>query len=213
MVLDIFREPHKIRDINETLITLIPKVDPVVCIKNFRPISLCNISYKVITKILAQRLRAMMGTLVNPCQSSFIPQRQSRDNIVLAQEIFHSMRKRKGKKGWMVVKIDLEKAYDRLNWGFIKETLEDIGLPVDFVNIVWQCISSASMRILWNGEALDEFLPSRGICQGDPISPYLFVLCIEKLFQMISMAVEHNHWKPIQISRGGGKNFLSCFRR
>lgn len=105
----------------------------------------------------------------------------------------------------MAVKIDLEKAYDRLNWDFIKETLEDIGLPREFVNMVWHCISSSSMRVLWNGEALDEFHPSRGIRQGDPLSPYLFVLCIEKLFQMISCAVDQSLWKPIQVSRGGPK--------
>lgn len=84
LVFEIFRNPGKIREINETLITLILKVDPVVNIQNFRPISLCNISYKVITKILAQRLRSLMGVLVNPCQSNFIPQRQSRNNIVPA---------------------------------------------------------------------------------------------------------------------------------
>lgn len=203
LILDVFRCPEKVSELNDTLITLIPKVEPVESIRNFIPISLCNVSYKVITKILAQRLRSLMGSLVNPCQSSFIPHRQSRDNIILAQEIFHSMRKRKGKKRWMAIKLDLEKAYDRLSWHFIKETLGDIGLPDDFVNLVWQCISTPRMRMLWNGEALNEFSPSRGIWQGNPLSPYLFVLCIEKLFQMITMAVEHNQGHPIQLSRGG----------
>lgn len=147
----------------------------------------------------------LMGTLVNPCQSSFIPQRQSRDNIIVVQEIFHSMKKKKGKKGWMAIKLDLEKAYDRLSWSFIKDTLEDIGLPSDFVNLVWHCITSVRMRMLWNGEALEEFSPSRGIRQGDPTSPYIFVLCIEKLFQTIGLAVDQKIWNPIQLSRGGPK--------
>lgn len=69
----------------------------------------------MITKLLAQRLCLVMSTLVNPCQSSFIPNRQSRDNIIIAQEIFHSMRNKKGKKGWLAIKIDLEKTYDRLS--------------------------------------------------------------------------------------------------
>lgn len=203
LIQDIFRHPEQVSKINETLITLVPKVDPVVSICNFRPIILCNVSYKIITKILAQRLRQMMGSLVNPCQSSFIPNRQCRDNIILAQEIFHSMRNKRGKKGWMAIKLDLEKAYDRLSWPFIKETLVDIGFPVKFINLVWHCISSPRMRMLWNGEALDEFTPSRGIRQGDPISPYLFVLCIEKLFQMVSLVVDLKHWRPIQLTRGG----------
>lgn len=193
MVLEIFRDHSKVRDVNQTLITLIPKVDQVCNIRDFRPISLCNVAYKVITKILAQRLRLVMCSVVNPCQSSFIPNRQSRDNIIVAQEVFHSMRRRKGKKGWMAIKIDLEKTYDRLSWSFIKETLDDIGLPGGFVDLIWHSISSPRMQVLWNGEALEEFSPSRGIRQGDPISPYLFVLCIEKLFQMINLEVEEGN--------------------
>lgn len=144
-----------------------------------------------------------MSSLVNPCQSSFIPHRQSRDNIIVAQEIFHSMRLRKGRKGWLAIKIDLEKAYDRLSWDFIKDILEDIGLPNHFIQLVWYCISTARMKVLWNGEALEEFSMSKGIRQGDPISPYLFVLCIEKLFQLINVEVEAHNWHPIQLARGG----------
>lgn len=73
------------------------------------------------------------------------------------------MRSKKGKIGWMAIKIDLEKAYDRLSWPFIKDTLEDIGFPGNFINLIWHCISSPKMRVLWNGEALEEFTPSRGI--------------------------------------------------
>lgn len=143
--------------VNETFITLIPKVDSVSNIRNFRPISLCNVTYKIITKILEQRLRPVMSQLVNPCQSNFIPNRQSRDNIVIAQEIFHSIRFNKGKMGWMAIKIDMEKAHDRLQWSFIKETMDDIRLPHKFVDVVLQCISTSRMRVLWNGEALEEF--------------------------------------------------------
>lgn len=167
-------------------------MDEVSNIRDFRPISLCNVSYKIVTKILGQRLRPVMSQLVNPCQNSFIPNRQSRDNIVIAQEIFHSLRHRKGKTGWMAIKIDLENAYDHLHWGFIKETLEDIGLSHKFTELVMHCMSTSRMKVLWNGEALEEFFPSRGIRQGDPLSPYLFVLCIEKLFQMISVVIDHD---------------------
>lgn len=86
-----------------------------VTMKQFRPISLYNVSYKIVTKIRARRLRVVMEELVSPCQCSFIPHRQSGDNIVIAQEVIHSMKKKTGKIGWMAAKIDLEKAYDRLN--------------------------------------------------------------------------------------------------
>lgn len=103
----------------------------------------------------------------------------------------------------MAIKIDLEKAYDCLSWEFIKDTLEDIGFPIDLVNIIWHCFSSPAMQVLWNGEALESFSPTRGIRQGDPISPYLFVLCTERLFHAIEKATEEGQWKPIQLLRGG----------
>lgn len=201
MVQMMFLNHQQIGEINETLITLIPKVDNVVKMKQLRPISLCNVSYKVITKLLAHRLRPLMGKLVSLCQCSFIPNRQSRDNIVIAQEVFHSMCNKKGSKGWMAIKIDLEKAYDRLSWKFVQDTLIDIGCPENFSDIVWQCLSSPTMRLLWIGEALEEFKPMKGVRQGDPISPYLFILCIERLFQLILITVDNKLWKPIQIAR------------
>jgi hypothetical protein len=203
LILSIFEDPSKVKDINDTLISLIPKKDVVTCMKDFRPISLCNVTYKTVTKILAQRLRGCMEKLIGPWQSSFIPSRQSADNIIVAQEVFHSMRKKTGTVGWMAVKIDLEKAYDRLNWEFIKDTLIDVGLPEKMIDIIWHCVSSLKMKVLWNGEALQEFQPGRGIRQGDPLSPYLFVLCIERLFHLIGIAVNHDIWKPIKITRGG----------
>lgn len=188
MIKGMFQEPAQIGDINDTLITLIPKVENVTMIKDLRPISLCNVSYRVITKIIAERLKGMMSNLVSPCQCSFIPNRHSGDNIIIAQEVFHLIRTKKGNKGWMALKIDLEKAYDRVKLEFIRETLLDTGCPRDFVNLVWNCISSPSMKVLWHGEALDSFKPERGVRQGDPLSTYLLVLSLECLFHLISLA-------------------------
>lgn len=80
----------------------------------------------------------------------------------------------------MAINIDLEKANDKLEWSFIRDALHEIGYPTEMINLIWHCISSPRMKFLWNGEALEEFSPSRGIRQGDPISPYLFVLCLER---------------------------------
>ncbi|XP_072084360.1 uncharacterized protein [Arachis hypogaea] len=110
----IFNRPSEVWEINETLITLIPKVEPIVTLKQMCPISLCNVSYKVITKILSRRLRGIMEKVVKPTQSIFVLGRHTSDNIIITQEVINCMRNRKGKKGWMAIKIDLEKAYDRL---------------------------------------------------------------------------------------------------
>ena len=93
---------------------LIPKVDKHDNFTQFRPIGLCNVTYKLITKILASRLRRLMPNIICPNQSSFVPGRQTADNILIAQEIIHPMNYKKGRTGYMAIKIDLEKAYDRL---------------------------------------------------------------------------------------------------
>nr|KYP38810.1 Transposon TX1 uncharacterized [Cajanus cajan] len=203
LLTSIFDDPTKVAEINKTFIALIPKVDNITSLRQMRPISLCNVSYKILTKVIATRLRGIMEDFVGPNQCSFVPFRQSTDNIIITQEVIHSMKYKSGRKGWMAIKIDLEKAYDRLSWEFIRETLTDIGIPKNLIGLIWHCISSPSMQVLWNGEALSEFTPSRGIRQGDPLSPYIFVLCMERLFHLIDIAENHKLWKPIKLSKKG----------
>ena len=144
-----------------------------------------------------------MPNLIGPQQTNFVPGRHIIDNIVIAQEVIHSMRKKTGKKGFMAIKVDLEKAYDRLNWDFIHNTLQETGLPNDMIQIIMKCITSVTMKVLWNGEVSDEFVPSRGIRQGDPLSPYIFVLCVERLSHGINNAVTVGDWLPIRMARRG----------
>ena len=131
---------------------LIPKVNKPESITQFRLISLCNALFKIITKAMVGRLKGVMKKLIGPAQSSFIPDRLSADNIVVVQEDVHSMRRKKGRKGWMLLKLDLEKAYDRLRWDFLEDTLRAAGLSEVWVRRVMECVSGPSMCILWNGE-------------------------------------------------------------
>ncbi|KAK9169574.1 hypothetical protein Syun_001714 [Stephania yunnanensis] len=180
--------------INKSLITLIPKMENPERFNHFRPISLCNVSYKIITKIVANRLKCVMSHLVNPAQTSFVEGRHITDNILIAQELLHSMRTVRGRKGWLAVKIDLEKAYDRLSWNFIKDTLREANIPDGLSNIILTSLSSSSFQLLWNGNVSESFIPSRGVRQGDPISPYIFVLCMERLSHAIMEAVNQGDW-------------------
>lgn len=109
------------RDVNKTLIVLIPKSDNPDPLKLFRPISLCNVLYKIITKIIVGRIRPLLHKIVSPFQSSFIPSRSTNDNVIITQEILHTLRLKKGRKGGMVFKIDLEKAYDKSPGLFLKK--------------------------------------------------------------------------------------------
>ncbi|MDV3157560.1 MAG: reverse transcriptase family protein, partial [Candidatus Phytoplasma australasiaticum] len=189
--------------LNDTLVTLIPKVNHPDKVTQFRPISLCNVCYKVITKAMTNRIKPMIGSVIGPEQSSFVPNRQISNNIVIYQEVLHSMKKKTGSKGIMVLKIDLEKAYDRLSWDFIKETLEDVGFNNIWVRNIMSCVKSSRLALIWNNEQLDWITPSRGIRQGDAISPYLFVLCIERLSHLIRNTVRTGKWKGVKLARHG----------
>ena len=191
--------------IMETLIVLIPKIDNPTFMKDFRPISLCNVVYKIITKVLTNRLRPFLPDIVSPLQGGFIPGRGAPDNIIVAQEILNFMKHTKSKKGTLAFKIDLEKAYDRVDWRFLESTLIAFGFPIITVNLIMTCVRASSLSIMWNGNRLDSFAPRRGLRQGDPMSPYLFVLCMERLACYISHKVVEGVWKPVSFTRGGPK--------
>lgn len=103
----------------------------------------------------------------------------------------------------MATKIDFEKSYDRLRWKFIEDTLHQMHLPLLLIKVIMECVSTTTLRVLWNGEPSESFTPSRGIRQGDPLSPYLFVMCMERLYQAIEEAIITQRWKPVRASIDG----------
>ncbi|CAA7042576.1 unnamed protein product [Microthlaspi erraticum] len=151
IVLDFFETGQLPEGMNDALVVLIPKVEKPEQVTQFRPISLCNVLFKTITKAMVTRLKSIMPKLIGLAQSSFIPGRLSVDNIVVVQEAVHSMRRKKGKKGWMLLKLDLEKAYDRIRWDFLEDTLRVARFPDKWVNWIMRCVVGPSMHVLWNG--------------------------------------------------------------
>ena len=147
--------------LNETLVTLIPKCQSPNTLNNYRPISLCNSVYKIISKIIVTCIRPFLTNLISPVQSAFMPRRRGMDNVLIAQELLYSLYRKKGKVGYMAVKLDLEKAYDRLEWNFIHKVLQAFHFPPKLTRIIMSCISSTYISILVNGGMLDSFEPSR----------------------------------------------------
>lgn len=195
----------------DTLIVLIQKGDHPNSFKDSRPISLCNVIYKLVTKVLVNRLHPILSRIVSPLHSSFIPGRSTRDNAIVLQDVVHHMRTKKRKVGDLVLKLYLEKAYDRVDWRFLRRTLELFGFPEVIISLIMHGILSSSISLLWNGSRTDGFAPMRGLRQGDPLSLYLFVLCMERLGEMILKEVGIGNWLPVQVSKNGPKFFHLFF--
>ena len=168
------------RCINATRISLVPKVENPACMDDYRPISCCNVLYKCISKVLVARLKLILSDVISPSQSAFIPGRQISDNILLTQELLHNYHLNKG-PARCALKIDLKKAFDTISWQFILKGLQCIGIPVRMINWIHACISSAFFSVGLNGSLHGFFPSSRGLRQGDPLSPYLFVIAMEGL--------------------------------
>ncbi|KAL5577574.1 hypothetical protein UlMin_019273 [Ulmus minor] len=190
LVQDLFISNRLHPAINSTNLMLIPKVPNPTKLNHYRPISVCNIVYKVIAKILANRIKLLLPPLICPSQNAFIPGRSIHDNSVMVQEVIHSMRKKRGSGGWMALKIDLEKAYNIMNWSFIWSVLEAFGFHARRIDWVRTCCSSVTMNVMINGAVFQSFRPARGLRQGNPLSPYLFILCMEILSRLINSKVE-----------------------
>lgn len=156
--------------LNRTFITLIPKCKSPESLNNYRSINLCNTVYKLVTKIIVGRIRQLLPSLVSPLQTAFVPSKNGVDNAIIVQELVHSMSRKKGTEATMAIKIDLEKAYDCLEWSFIRDTLKLFNFPNHLTSLIMSCVSTSSISMLFNEGGLDYFLPTRGIRQGDPLS-------------------------------------------
>lgn len=142
--------------------------------------------YKVITQIMINRLRPLLQQLISQNQGAFVPGKSIIDNILIAHELFSDFQKKKGRVGAMAIKLDLEKAYDLLDWSYIQACLSKFGFHEHWISRVMNCITTTSFSILINGKAEGYFSPSRGIRQGDPLSPYIFILCMEPFIRHLN---------------------------
>lgn len=198
-----FKEKKFDSTLNKVLLCLIPKQTKPETMAHFRPIALCNVLIKTVSKVIANRLKRVLPNLISGTQCSFVPGRQGIDNVIIVQEMLHTMKMKKGKKGYMVIKLDLEKAYDRVNLDFLAIILKQSGLSMEFIQLILYCLKSSALQVLWVANPLDEIKPTRGLRQGDPLAPYLFVLCMEALSHLIRQQINQGNWKEIKVTRKG----------
>ncbi|XP_071902137.1 uncharacterized protein [Coffea arabica] len=199
-----FHTGHLLKSVNHTVITLIPKLLNPTSLNQLRPISLSTTLYKVIAKILANRLKGVLHCCICKNQSAFIPGRQILDNILVSHEYLHYLNnKRQGKDGFMAVKLDMSKAYDRVEWSFLEAIMQKMGFQYRWINWIMECVRTVSYSFNINGEVKEYVIPTRGIRQGDPLSLYLFLLCSEGFSNLIRQAAQTRKISGMKISRQG----------
>ena len=189
-----------------SFITLIPKVKNPEFISQYHPICLSNVLYRIFSKVLANRLKRILPQIVSKKQSAFMTDRLISNNIMVAFETLHYMRNHSsGKVGYMTLKLDISKDYDRVEWPYMEKLMKKMGFDDIWVQLMMKCISSATYLVLINGEPHGKITPTRGLRQGDPLSPYLFLLCTEGFHGLLRKAEIEGDIKGVSICRNGPK--------
>ncbi|GJR07923.1 RNA-directed DNA polymerase, eukaryota, reverse transcriptase zinc-binding domain protein [Tanacetum coccineum] len=183
---------------NSSFIALIPKIPDANVVKDFRPISLIGSLYKIIAKILANRLVVVLGDIVNEVQSAFIADRQILDGPFILNEVLQWCKSKK--KQSLIFKVDFEKAYDSVRWDFLDEVLKKFGFGDKWCTWIQSCLRSSRGSIIINGSPTAEFQFHKGLKQGDPLSPFLFILIMESLHLSFQRVVDARMFKGITLS-------------
>ena len=204
-VMEFFKEFYEkkkfVKSLNVTFLVLIPKKGNIEDVKDYRSISLLGSLYKILAKVLANRLRRVLNKVISPSQNAFVEGRQILDAALIANEAVDSMLRKND--GGVVCKLDIEKAYDHVNWKYVLEVMRRMGFGQRWISWIFWCISTVSYSILINGVSEGFFRSTRGIQQGDPLSPYLFVLGMDILSRLVNKAVEGNFLSGCKI--GGAR--------
>ena len=172
-VLEFFVSGCTVRHLNVTWVTLIPKVVNPTSNDDYRPISMVGALYKIISKILSLHLKEVIDPLIDESQSAFVMNRQILDGVLIANESLRWLKKKK--IPGTLLKLDFQKAYDSVNWSFLELVMIKLGFGRKWIRWIMNCVSSVSMSIILNGSPLKPFKMEKGLRQGDPLSPYLFI--------------------------------------
>ncbi|CAL1368079.1 unnamed protein product [Linum trigynum] len=201
-ILSFFQSSRLLHSVNHTLLTLIPKVSNAESMRQMRSIGLCQVLYKIIAKILSSRLSAILPQIISPFQNGFVKGRCISDNILIGQEVMQFLKtKIRGQDKWMALKIDMEKAYDRVEWDFLFQVMVALGFCEKWMIWIKSCVTTVHFSILLNDAQYGYFQPHRGIRQGDPLSPLLFAIYTEAFAAKISQEVASSALHDLRIHR------------
>lgn len=185
------------RSTNSTILTLIPKKPGATSMGDYRPISCCNTTYKTISRLLVKRLKLILPGFILPNQTAFVQGRLLIENTLLASEIVQGYHGKGGQKR-ITIKVDIAKAFDTVRWEFLFACLRSYNIPEPLIRWLQACVCTPSFSVAFNGSTYGYFKGKRGLRQGDPLSPYLFVLVMNCLSLALDRAAASGlfHYHP-----------------
>lgn len=186
--------------INSTFLALIRKETNRGSFDRYRLISLCNSSYKIVAKLLANRIKPLLQKLISPSQGGFVKGRHILDNVIQVQEALHSSHSRK--EQGMLIKLDMCNAFDRVNHSFLYRVLSSFRFNQDFINLIKACLEKIWIAPMINGRPADFFLATRGLRQGCPLSPFLYILMVDSLSRKLTSEKQNGSIPGIRIVKG-----------
>ncbi|XP_058734104.1 uncharacterized protein LOC131605811 [Vicia villosa] len=198
-VCDFYTNANLPKAVSSSFLALIPKVSNPRNLSEFRPICLVGCLYKIIAKVLANRLKRVVDKLISKTQTAFIPGRHIQDGMVVLNEVVDFAKR--NKRSCLVLKVDFEKAYDNVNWSFLLYMLSRFGFGEKWLRWMKACICSSSMSVLVNGSPTKDFMAEKGLKQGDPLSPFLFTIVTEGLARMVAMAKDRGVFSGFRVSQ------------
>ena len=158
--------------------------------------------YKVVSKCLVNRLRPILHDIISPSQSAFVPGRMITDNAIIAFECLHAIQNSSSARtNFCAYKLDLSKVYDRVDWAFLEKVQMKLGFHRTWVRWIMSCVSSIRFSIRFNGVLTDSFTPTRGLRQGDPLSPYLFLFVADALSMALQNETRNGNLEELKITR------------
>ncbi|GKV49617.1 hypothetical protein SLEP1_g56358 [Rubroshorea leprosula] len=203
--INFFSEFHRngklVRGLNSSFIALIPKKLNVGGLKDYRPISLLGCVYKLLAKVLANRLKSVIAEIVSETQSAFVGGRQLVDSVLVLNEVVDEIKRKK--QPAFVFKADFKKAYDCVDWSFLDWMMERLGFGKKWRGWIRECLSMARISVLVNRSPTKEFEMGKGLRQGDPLSLFLFLMIAKGLQELVKRAVKEEMLHGIEIGKKG----------
>ncbi|KAA3459035.1 reverse transcriptase [Gossypium australe] len=197
--LSILNEGMSLESCNATNIILIPKIAQLTNLSNFRPISLCSVLYKIISKMVANHFQKVLDCCIDEAQNAFVLGQLITDNVLLAYKVLHTFKqKRVGRRDFLALKLDMSKSYDRVEWSFLCQMLLKMGFANLWVDFNMHCIESVFYLIVINECEGEKFKPTRGLRQGDPLSLYLFLICSEGLPNLMRLVEKDGMMRELE---------------